>query len=471
MDSNPDLKPKKSKIAPLSPEEFKKQTEKAAQEAAKLARKHGSTAAIKPPPSTPHTANGGATHAVMRCLDDVEAKPIRWFWPGRIACGKLTLLAGDPGLGKSQITAALAGIVTRGGFWPVDGTRCAPGSVIFLSAEDDAADTIRPRLEAVGADLRRCFILDAIRETDETGTARERSFSLKSDLERLYYAILKIGDVRLVVIDPITAYMGGIDSHKNTDVRAMLTPIAEVAEACGVAVLGVSHLNKSNAQEALQRVSGSLAFVAAARAALIVIKDRKNPARRLLLPLKNNLGKDTGGLAFAVQSETLDNGIETSRIEWEREAVTMTADEAMRIDIDPDKSGEREEAKQFLLDLLANGPVLATEAERQYQEAGLSKRTIERAKKDLGIVSEKQGKNGWTWAILKGANDTRRENGGDLGDLQQPRGLQPEKTAVFGEDRQAKQVATFTKTHPKPPWNEPGEHREETTEDDRVLML
>jgi hypothetical protein len=417
---------------------------------------------------------GAAPHALVRCLDDVEAKPITWLWPGRIACGKLTLLAGDPGLGKSQITAALAGIVTRGGVWPVDGTPCAPGSVIFLSAEDDAADTIRPRLEAVGADLRKCFILDAIQETDETGTARTRYFSLKSDLLRLVSVMRDIGDVRLVVIDPISAYMGGIDSHKNTDVRALLTPIAEVAEACGVAVLGVSHLNKSNAQDALQRVSGSLAFVAAARAALIVVKDKANPARRLLLPLKNNLGKDTGGLAFSVQSAALDNGIETSRIEWERDAVTMTADEALSFDSGQDKSGEREEARRFLLELLADGPMLATEAERQFQEAGFSEKTIRRAKKDLGVVSEK-GKTGWTWELSKAVNDARRENVDHLDRLQAGRGFQPEKSAVFGQGGQAKHVAALTETGLSVPWNATGatarDLEDEATETTHALTL
>jgi energy-coupling factor transporter ATP-binding protein EcfA2 len=467
---------------PLKPENLEKFGKKWKKRVAEIkeeeAKKPKKPADPKFAPVIGRVSGGTAPHAVVRCIDDVEAKPITWLWPGRIACGKLTLLAGDPGLGKSQITAALAGIVTQGGLWPVDGTRCPSGSVIFLSAEDDAADTIRPRLEAVGANLRRCFILDAIQETDETGAARTRYFSLKGDLARLASVMRDIGDVRLIVIDPITAYMGGIDSHKNTDVRAMLTPIAEIAEACGVAVLGVSHLNKSNAQEALQRVSGSLAFVAAARAALIVVKDKASPARRLLLPLKNNLGKDTGGLAFAVQSATLDNGIETSRIEWERDAVNMTADDALNFDADQDKSGERAEARRFLLELLADGPVLATEAERQYQEAGLSPRTINRAKKDLGVVSEKRGKAGWTWEIPKIANvakDDPCEKVGNLGNLPAGRGFQPENNAVFGEGCQANELAIFKKTGLKTPLanrrSPRPEDDDETTETTHALTI
>ncbi len=403
------------------------------------------------------TTGGGAPRAVGRCFAEVEAVPIRWLWPGRIACGKLTLLAGDPGLGKSQITAAMAATVTRGGFWPVDGTRCdLPGSVVFLSAEDDAADTMKPRLDAVGADVFKCHILDAILETDEAGTQRERYFSLKSDLLRLAHFVRDIGDVRLIVIDPISAYLGGVDSHKNADVRALLQPMSEVAEGLGVAILGVSHLNKSGAQEAMQRISGSLAFVAAARAALIVIKDKANPARRLLLPLKNNLGRDTGGLAFSVQSITLESGLETSRVEWEPDPVNISADDAMRTDADPDKAGEREEARRFLLDLLKDGPAMAAEAERECLEAGFSVRTLKRAKKDLGIVSEKTAE-GWCWAVsrddFKSANTAPRKNVGTLGTLQAGRGFQPEKNAVFGQECQANDAGTLDRTQPRTPKN------------------
>jgi putative DNA primase/helicase len=280
----------------------------------------------------------------------------------------------------------------------------------------------------------------------------------------------EIGDVRLVVIDPISAYMGNVDSHKNTDVRAILTPIADFADACRVAILGVSHLNKSNAQEALQRVSGSLAFVAAARAALIVVKDRGNPARRLLLPLKNNLGRDTGGLAFAVQTEWLDSGIETSRIEWEPDPVMLTADEAMRVDTDPERAGEREDAKRFLRELLKDGPVMATEAEREYQEAGFSEKTVKRAKKELGIISEKLPA-GWCWALSKGANTTPCKKGGPLDPLQQGQGLTNEKSAIFGQGGQLDNVAPLKNYGSNAASNPPCEAEEDDTENASLLTL
>ncbi len=341
-----------------------------------------------------------STSVAYRMMDAVEEKPIEFLWPGRIACGKVTLLAGDPGLGKSQITAALAGIITQGVYWPVDFGKCKPGAVIFLSAEDDAADTIRPRLRAVNADLSKIAILDAVMEKNETGQVIRRSFSLKNDLERLEKMVKEIGNVRLIVIDPITAYLGGVDSHKNSDVRAMLSPLGDFAEKNDLAILAVSHLNKSISKDALNRINGSMAFVAASRAAFIVIKDKNNPERRLLLPLKNNLAKDTGGLAFSIVDCTLDSGISTSKVEWEPEPVNMTADEALNAPVRRSENSQIEEAKRFIIDLLGNDALLSNEVTKEAELLGYSGATIKRAKSELGVESFRESPKGkWYWRL------------------------------------------------------------------------
>lgn len=349
-------------------------------------------------------ATDSAGRIAYRRASDIQAKPIHWLWRGRIARGKVFMLAGNPGLGKSQVTASMAAVVTTGGTWPVDGSRCERGNVIFLSAEDDAEDTIRPRLEASGADLTRIFILDAVVEAfNADGDEIRRAFNLKTDLIRLGKMLDEIGGAAMIVIDPITAYLGEADSHKNAEIRALLAPLGELAAKHGAAVVCVSHLNKGGSGEALMRVTGSLAFVAAARAAFIVAKDPENEARRLFLPMKNNIGNDQTGLAFAIQSEQVTSPaglIETSRVLWEAEAVTLTADEAMVPQGYPEERSALEDARRFLLGLLADGPVKAGQIKADADGAGFNWRTIQRAADRLNIERHKDGmRGGWTWKL------------------------------------------------------------------------
>ncbi|NVN91491.1 MAG: AAA family ATPase [Desulfuromonadales bacterium] len=351
---------------------------------------------------------------IFRRMSEIEAKPVRWLWPGRIARGKVSILAGHPGLGKSQLTASLAAIVSTGGIWPLDSTPCEPGNVFVFSAEDDAEDTIRPRLEAAGADLSRIIIIDAVNAGEFT-----RSFNLSSDLSGLSRMLDHFGDVSLLVIDPVTAYLGKIDSHKTADVRALLAPLGALAAKHGTAIVCVSHLSKGGSGEALLRVTGSLAFVAAARAAFLIARDNGDKNRRLFLPIKNNIGNDETGLAFTIQSVTLSGGIETSRVSWETEAVSTTADEAMAPIGDPEERSVLEDAKRFLANLLADGPVSSRQIRADAIGAGFSWRTIQRAQNALDVDAYKGGmKEGWFWFL-------------------------PPKDAKKGEERQQKDVALF----------------------------
>jgi hypothetical protein len=271
---------------------------------------------------------------ITQSFKEVEMKPISWLWQGRIARGKVNLIAGNPGLGKSQLTAGIAAVVSTGGRWPVDRIQATPGNVIFLSAEDDPGDTMRPRLEAAGANLARVhFARGVIAGYTGEGRQIERLFCLGRDLEALARAIQEIGSVAMVVIDPVTAYLGEIDSHRNAEVRAVLTPLAEMAAQFGTGVIAISHLNKTSGPDALMRVTGSLAFVAAARTAHLVAIDPEDKGRRLFLPIKNNLAADRGGLAFRIEGTMVSGSqgpIETSRVMWEAEAVALTADDVIR---------------------------------------------------------------------------------------------------------------------------------------------
>ena len=167
-----------------------------------------------------------ACHLVMRCMADIQPEKIEWLWPGRIAIGKQTLIGGEPGLGKSQIATALAATVTTASNWPCDEGRAPLGSVLILSAEDDAGDTIRPRLDAAGADVTAVHQISAVCQRDGKG---RRTFNLQADLALMEAAIERLGNVRLVIIDPVSSYLGKVDSHKNSDVRGALEPLGDMA--------------------------------------------------------------------------------------------------------------------------------------------------------------------------------------------------------------------------------------------------
>jgi putative DNA primase/helicase len=354
----------------------------------------------------PIAASQSVSSLIIRCMADIEAEKVEWLWPGRIAIGKQTLIGGEPGLGKSQITAALAAAVTTGGRWPCDEGTAPRGGVIILSAEDDAGDTIRPRLDAAGADVREVHLISAVTQKDGTG---RRSFNLQADLGELEKEIARIGNVRLVIIDPVSSYLGKTDSHKNADVRGTLEPLGDMAARLRVAVVSITHFSKGAGQSAVNSFIGSIAFVAAARAAFIVTRDPDNddPARRLFVQAKNNLAMDSGGLAFRVEQRIVGHDIVASAIHWESERITQTADEILAAGRDGKDKPERDEAEDFLRDILATGPRPATEVLAEAKGAGLAERTVRRALKSVGIKPYRKAESGdglgksgrWYWSL------------------------------------------------------------------------
>ncbi|MEW6357950.1 MAG: AAA family ATPase [Planctomycetota bacterium] len=348
--------------------------------------------------------------AVLRRMADVEPEEIHWLWPGRIALGKLTLLVGDPGLGKSFLTLDMAARVSRGRPWPDHpGAPGERGAVILLSAEDDAPDTIRPRLDAAEADVTRIFLLEAVTKLDGEGGTARRMFCLQADLPELERAIERESDVRLVVVDPISAYLGGADSHKNADIRGLLAPLSDLAARHKIALVAVSHFNKASGASPMYRTMGSLAFTAAARAVWCVSREKDNPERRLLLPIKNNLAKDGTGLAYSLQESPDHPGVAV--VAWEPEPVTVTAEEALR----NESEGERgdspiEDAEAWLREALSDGPLPSKDVLRIARENGHSERTLRRAKKAVGIVVYRDGFGAgatWYWR-LPGAEDCQK---------------------------------------------------------------
>jgi AAA domain len=364
------------------------------------------TAKFKVVDLPPEATSGPAL--IMQCAADVTPEPVEWLWPGRVALGKLTLIAGEAGLGKSQLSIAMAAAVTIGGEWPCGEGRAPEGNVIILSAEDGAADTIVPRLMAAGADRERVELASAVRDEKS-----RRSFDLSADLALLDRKISEIGDVRLIIIDPISSYLGPkVDSHVNAAVRGVLEPVSEIAARLRLAIVAITHPPKGTGTTAINRFIGSIAFVAAARAAFMVTRDADDATRRLFLPVKNNLATLGNGLAFRLEQRIVGDpgeGIVASSVAWESEPTKVTANEALAA-ADAQGSGDRTEtteAEEFLRGILAGGLVAAAEVKREANAAGLSWATVRRAQKRLGIRPTRHAESGdglgtrghWFWSL------------------------------------------------------------------------
>jgi hypothetical protein len=271
---------------------------------------------------------------------DIKAESIDWLWKFRIAIGKISMLAGFPDQGKSQIAMNIAATVSRGGEWPNGEGKAEQGAVVILSAEDDAADTLIPRLIAAGADMNQIIALTSMVK-DQGGN---RVFSIADDLVRLsalmQHEKANTRNVKLLIVDPISAYMGGknkTDTFRNSDVRALLTPLAEWLGRHRVGSILISHFNKGGSGSALYRVTDSLAFTAAARIVWLTAAE-PGTDRKLMLKGKSNLGPDPGGLAYKIEGVDIGDGITAPRIVWDG-PVNITADEALNATRTKEDSG------------------------------------------------------------------------------------------------------------------------------------
>ncbi len=343
------------------------------------------------------TNEGGESSdpVVLSRLSGIEARDVEWLWPGRVPLGKFTLFQGDPCVGKSFVTMDIAARVSTGSGWPdIPDQRNPPGDVILLSAEDDAADTIKPRLVSLGGDPSRVSVLDGVKHRHD---ASPDPFCLGRHVRLLAETLARLRSVRLIVIDPIAAYMGEVDSHANADVRRVLAPLTDLAARAGVAVVGVTHLNKASGTKAIYRGTGSLAFVAAARASWSFQKDPDDPERRYMLPVKINIARESKGLAYRIVGDP-------PRVEWEDQPISLTPDEVFAAEASAGEPDSRVRAAERWLDeYLRDGPKGAVEIIEAGQAAGHSERTLTRAKRKLGVQSRKNGFRGASAWLLPAA--------------------------------------------------------------------
>lgn len=327
---------------------------------------------------------------------DLQPEPVRWLWPDWLALGKLHILAGAPGQGKTTIAIACAATVTIGGRWP-DGSRCEQGNILIWSGEDDPADTLLPRLLAAGADRARCYFVSGTRIDGEL-----QSFDPARDMGALEAQAHRIGGIKLLIVDPVVSAVAG-DSHKNTEVRRALQPLVDLASRLDAAVLGISHFSKGGqGSDPASRVVGSIAFTAVARVVLVAAKvkgEDDEQDRRILARGKSNIGPDDGGFEYHIdQSEPLP-GIHASYIAWGK-PVAGTARELLA---EPEERPNDDAADAC--DLLRGelDPVLWTDSEKATQPlkaAGFSKKQIWKASQKLGVERRKDGmKGGWMWRL------------------------------------------------------------------------
>jgi archaellum biogenesis ATPase FlaH len=233
-------------------------------------------------------------------LQNIRQEGLSWLWPGRIAVGKLCVIAGDPGLGKSLLSLDIAAHASRGAPWPDESGFAPVTSVLLLSAEDDFVDTIRPRLVAAEADLDRVFAVTGV-VSGSGGGETERMLDIVLDLERLQVAIEEVPPPRLLVVDPISSFLGTASENSNAEIRSLLQPVTKLAKDTSTAIVLISHLRKSEGSN-LHRIIGSIAFAAVARSAFVVQAANGPGGReRRLIPVKNNQGGAKGAIRFRVE--------------------------------------------------------------------------------------------------------------------------------------------------------------------------
>lgn len=317
----------------------------------------------------------------------IKAVPIRWLWPGWLAKGKLHILAGAGGTGKTTLLIGLIATITTGGRWP-DGSRCSePGNALIWSSEDDPADTLIPRLTAAGADMSRVYIIQG--RTNAQGDTDP--FDPANDIGLLRETASEIGGVSLLMLDPIVSAVKG-DMHKANDVRRALQGVVDFAEQNLCAIVGISHFAKGGAGSSpTDRVIGSQAFSALARTVLVAAKQEDSDLR-VLARAKSNIGTDEGGVSYTIETFTIDGEITTTRVAWgdliegsAREIlgdVESTEDDTRLSDDDPSEALRR---------ILKDGPMIGKQAKSLMTENGYSAKQTRTAREKLSVVTVREG--------------------------------------------------------------------------------
>jgi putative DNA primase/helicase len=328
-------------------------------------------------------------------MSEIEPEDVQWLWPNRFPLGMISLLVGDPDLGKSYLSMYLAATVSNGGTWP-DGSPCPKAKALILNGEDSLARTVGKRLKVLGADADKVIAIRAMRQKISKDTECNDFFNISSDRLELERVIKANPGVQLVIIDPLSAYFGNADTFKESVVRSILAPLADMASRYDVALVGIMHLNKGNSSKAIYKTQGSLAFPATARAVWLVSNDPSNPnsKRRFLINSKFNIGERPSSLAFEIKD---------GKVVFESEPVNITAQDVLTSQSNVE-APERDRAVEWIKQLLAGGQSISSnEINKLAQQEGFSEKTLRKAREELGIKFhsdfDEEGKKFWSWRL------------------------------------------------------------------------
>ena len=311
---------------------------------------------------------------------NVKSSSVEWIWYPYIPCGKITVLQGDPGEGKSTLILHIAAILTKGANLP-DGNKIKkPMTVIYQCSEDSKADTIKSRLENAGADCRRVAFIK-----DDNG-------DLTLDDERIELAVKTTG-AKLLVLDPIQAFIGKNGNMQSAvRMRETMTKLASIAEEYACAIVLVGHMTKSNSGKSIYRGLGSIDIAAAARSVLLVARDKDEPYKRYMLPIKSSLAPEGEPIAFALDRDNGFSWIGKCEININELAVGQRV------------SAKKDIAINYLYTMLAESDMASVKIFEEMDRYGFSKRTVQEAKKEAGIQAYKKG-NAWYWHMERSAAD------------------------------------------------------------------
>lgn len=329
---------------------------------------------------------------LVTCLADVEPEEVDWLWKPYLPIGKLSMIEGDPGLGKSWITLAIATHVANGKGIPCI-EPCEPEPVLLMSCEDGLGDTIKPRLLSLGADDTNIFAPQSLFVFDKEGVGKLSSL------------VLEVAP-RLIIIDPLVAYMGGkIDMNRANETRQLMAELASIAETYSCAILMLRHLTKSASDKAIYRGIGSIDITGACRSVLLVGAHAHDRSKRALIQTKCNIAEMGPAQGYAI----IDG-----KFAWTGES-NLTAADLLGSEMNIGKRGAAlEEAKAFLEKALLEGERPQSEIDEEAENEGISRITLNRAKKSLGVIARRQSDSGergsgkWFWRLPDGADQGSR---------------------------------------------------------------